>query len=368
MIEVDVVIIGAGPAGATAGLALAPHARVLLVDRSEPVTRIGESLVPAARRILHDLGLLESFERDRHPAYLGNRSHWGGSVQETDFLRDPDGPGWHLDRVRFESFLRRAAATRGCRVLVPARLDRIEASSQGWSVRVSDGRDQIELGCRVVIDATGRAASLARRLGARRLHEDRLAARWVRGQVARETSRTAGFSTVESSPEGWWYSAPLADGARVLAFHGDADLVFEAESEAELLARARRSPGIAELLAGTGFMPTGGVANTAANSSRSEPIGQQAEDSGWLAIGDAALAFDPLASRGLFNALFTGLAGALTASRMLTGEPDALAEYSEQINRIHSAYGRHLALCYAAETRWPTHPFWARRGSGSPGS
>lgn len=84
-------------------------------------------------------------------------------------------------------------------------------------------------------------------------------------------------------------------------------------------------------------------------------------DTAWLAIGDAAIAFDPLSSRGVFNALYTGLSGGLAIRRVLAGQPWALSHYAAQIDRIYSAYVDHLALCYQAEARWPEEPFWARR-------
>src|SRR5258706_13570090 len=106
--DFDALIVGAGPAGATAALNLAPTRRVALVDsRAVATPRIGESLPAAARRLFSDMGLLDSFEREGHSPCYGNRFFWGGlAPEESDSLRNPDGPGWHLDRARFETWLR----------------------------------------------------------------------------------------------------------------------------------------------------------------------------------------------------------------------------------------------------------------------
>ena len=82
---------------------------------------------------------------------------------------------------------------------------------------------------------------------------------------------------------------------------------------------------------------------------------------GWLAVGDAALSFDPLSSQGLFNALFTGLAAAEAADSFLSGNSDSFAQYHQTTQAIFHAYRTKLAATYNAEKRWPAAPFWRRR-------
>ena len=115
LIRAEVLILGGGPAGAIAALNLAPMRRVVLVERREqPAPRIGEALPPAARRLLTDMGLIDEFVAQGHAPCYGNRSIWGQiAPAETDFVRDPDGHGWHLDRARFDTWLRRVG--RGAR-------------------------------------------------------------------------------------------------------------------------------------------------------------------------------------------------------------------------------------------------------------
>lgn len=364
MIDADIVIVGAGPAGAALALTLAPRHSVLLVDR-EPVPRqrIGESLIPAARRLLRDMRILEAFEAEAFPAYLGNSSFWGESdARTTDFLRDPDGPGWHLDRARFEAMLRIAACFRGARLMAPGRLTSLERRGAFWWLSVAAGKGGAATGirARIVVDASGRSAAVAKRLGIARAHGYRLAACWVRGAVVRETGATAGFSTVESVPGGWWYTAPLSDGARVLAFHTDSDLLpAEYRTPGALAAAAAKLPGIGSVLAETGFRQEMEAALTAANSAALEVTAGER----WLAIGDAALSFDPIASRGLFNALYTAWSAAASCHDLLIGDAADFAAYSEDLGQIAAAYRRHLDHVYQAETRWLQAPFWSRRAA-----
>lgn len=360
MLSVDVLVAGAGPAGATAALTLAPTRRVLVVERrAELSMRIGESLPPAARRLLADLGLLESFLAEGHAPCYGNRARWGTSEPfETDFLRDPDGQGWHLDRGRFEHWMRREAVARGAVLLAPAAVRAIDRTDDGWCARVHTAAGVLTVASRFLIDAGGRAAPVARRLGARRRVHDRLVCGWVEG-TARPVGESAGFTYVESAEDGWWYTAPLPGDRRVVAFHTDFDLASArlTHDHTSLLARAVRSDHLGSLLAECAF---GSVACSGVSPAHSAMLQPCAAD-GWAAAGDAALAFDPLSGQGLLNALFTGLAAAEAIDRGLSGDGDALSGYAATIDEIAEIYRRRLSDWYGREHRWPQSVFWQRR-------
>lgn len=307
--------------------------------------------------------VLEAFESEGHAPYLGNRSHWGdAAAEEVDFLRDPDGPGWHLDRQKFERFLRAQAQDRGARLAAPAKLRRVAREGARWLLTLDTDIGRREVAAQILVDGGGRAAPIARRLGIRRRNTGRLIAVWLRGTVTREGSGTAGFSHVESEPCGWWYTAPISGRcgrpARILAFHTDSDLAAPLDRDpTALLNRARRLPGLGGILDWTGFAAEGPARIAAANSA----VLEQAAGDRWIAIGDAALSVDPLALRGLFNALYTAMTGAVACHEVLEGALDALARYSADLARVSLSYENNLARIYAAERRWPTYDFWARR-------
>ncbi len=359
MREADVVIVGAGPAGAATAINLAPFRRVVLVERrAEVVARVGESLVPAARRLFADMGLLERFLEEQHEPWYCNCSVWGSpEPEEKDFMRDPDGPGWHLDRRRFESWLRAIATERGAELLAPATLDHLEPRDKGWFVRLKTDDESVELKARFIIDAGGQSAPVARKLGLRSTVHQSLVCCWMYGRD--QCAGARGLTYVEAVRDGWFYTAPVPDGRRILAFHTDADLplaraISKPNGLIEWLEEAR---GLASLLAGVGFVPEGDSNVTSVRSAVLDP----AVEEGWLATGDAAISFDPLSSQGLFNALFTGLAAAEAADSYLCGDRRSLTQYQETIRSVFDAYRAKLSAVYAAEKRWPDAPFWQRR-------
>lgn len=356
---VDVVVVGAGPAGAVAALNLARGRAVLLVERRDRVVRIGESLVPAARGLLADMGLLAALEAGGHAPWFGNHVRWGAEDGfDVDFLRGPDGPGWHLDRARFETWLQREAVARGAR-LVRASVGDLQREGPGWRLTLTGRGGAGELRARAVIDAGGRSSPVSRRLGARRTIDERLVCGWAHG-----LGDGPGQTTLVAEPDGWWYSAPLPAGRCVLAFHTDADLpaAHDARDASRLLARAAAVPQLASILARTDFTGPVVAGVAPAHGAVLEPFAGP----GWAAVGDAALGFDPLSSQGLFNALYTGLAAAEAVARHLDGDPSGLADYARQLAEVRAAYLRHRDATYAGEQRWSSRSFWARRHLRTP--
>ena len=377
----DVLILGAGPAGCTAALNLARACRVLLVERdAEPRPRAGESLPPAANQLLRDMGLLDDFCQQGHLPCYGNRSQWGSPEwQESDFLRDPQGHGWHLDRPRFESWLRQHALARGATLLAPARLEQIERHGNGWRVQVraetstnaptsAHPSPPMQIHARIVLDAGGRTPVLAKAQGAVRVQHDKLVCGWL---IIKEVLPGSGIGGVShgltrilATEHGWWYSAPLPQQQRILAFYSDSDLppASAMRNAAGLwqLAQQAVPDWLAELAQsrpGGQPLQQGSHGYSAANSASTLP----ATGNGWLCAGDAALSFDPLSSQGIFNALYTGLAAAESIYRHLRGDIADFAQYQAQLQRIAAAYRQHLQQWYGSETRWPHAPFWQRR-------
>jgi flavin-dependent dehydrogenase len=408
----DVLVLGGGPAGCATAVALRQaglHAVVIERD-PRPRQRPGESLAPSARRPLEALGLWEAFLADGHAPAAGQRALWGDAVaREAHFIRHPDGPGWHLDRARFETLLRGAAERAGALLLDGHEPEAIAWDGRRWRVATTAGA-RVE--ARFAVDAGGRAAPLARRAGARRVVLDRLVAVTaflatapardpaavhnalrVRGAWGREppaqqrrpnddtavrqlsavsfdvalarspfrAPRMDDFTLVEAVEDGWWYSAPLPDARCALAFFSDSDLVAPARRASGLRARLLRAPLTLERVGG----PPGALGLAfespprvvAAHSSRLDPVAGDA----WLAVGDAAASFDPLSSQGLESALAGALRAAQAVRRRLDGDAEATRAYAAELRREWRRYVYERARVYERETRFARSPFWRRR-------
>jgi flavin-dependent dehydrogenase len=286
-----VAVVGSGPAGCAAAIALCRAGRdVVLVG--DGLDGVGEQLHPAARPLLARLGL------ERLAGQLdcvGVRAAWHSvELQEQHFLSHPFGHGWLLDRARFGETLRQVAVAAGARLRAPARLTgltRERTTSQGWRLQLSDGEE----GCDWLVDATGRRGAVARLLGVKRRGFDRQVALvgWLATDCTDDVDATL---TVETTSLGWWYGCRVPGRRRVAAFV-TASRPDARTWESEL--RATRHLG--RLV--DGYRVERAPVARAADSTMLE----RCFGPGWIAIGDAAVSYDPLASRGLVGALSSGL-------------------------------------------------------------
>jgi len=357
------VVAGGGPAGAAAALALARGGRrVLLVDdRPRGAFRIGEALAPAALPLLRDLGVLARVLADGHLPRHGNLSSWGSpELHASDFIFDPNGHGFSLDRARFDASLLDGAREAGAGVRAARVASAGRDGDGGWRVvlRSPEGADQA-VGCDWLVDATGRSAAIARQHGARRVHADALVAFHARFTAGREGDRDA-RTMIESAPDGWWYTALVPGGARVVAWLTDADLADRAAllTEEGFVSRVAESRHLSAKLRAHDYTLTARPRGADAGSARLDRfVGE-----GWIAAGDSALSFDPLSSQGILTALYTGMRAGQALHAHLAGDGAALAAYANRLDEIHRAYRRNRTTFYRFEARWAEEPFWRRRG------
>jgi flavin-dependent dehydrogenase len=355
MLRCEVAIIGGGPAGAAAAMRLSELGRgVLLLERSRyEAARVGETLPPAVRVPLAELAVWEAFATAGHLRSPGIVSFWGGSRQDQDFIGNPLGPGWHIDRQRFDRSLVESAANRGATVLQGARVVSCNRVDGAWRLEIARGARRLSVTASFLVDASGRARWLAKRQRIGCTRADRLV-----GIAATLRSASADRRTcIEDAPMGWWYSAALPDGNRLVALMTDSDCMSHPPSMLEaawrrLLAEARE---IGTTVDQRVFVRR---CRTFAADSACLDI---AAGGNWLAVGDAAAAFDPLCGQGVYRALSGGLTAAAAIDSALAGWPAAVVDYRRGVERSYAGYLRERRQFYSLERRWTNEVFWSRR-------
>jgi flavin-dependent dehydrogenase len=363
--DFDVVVVGAGPAGSATALRLARSGcRVALVERTlfrNP--RVGESLAPIVQPLLVDLGVWPDFLGLRPLPSYGTRSVWGADAPEDhSHISTPWGCGWHVDRVEFDRLLADCAVDAGATMFGGTSLVDCSEKDSGWRLvlrrqyPLSSAAAESVLRARVLVDATGRAAHLAVRLGAQRFKFDRLVgiAALFEGGTAQQ-----GFVQVEAIADGWWYTAPVPPCYMMAMLMTDSDISGNAHlaSLSEWKRRMKTAPATLSRL-GSRNVSWGPKVFSAA----SQRLQRRDRDHKCIAVGDAALAVDPISGSGVIRALRFAQSGAETALALLENRTaEAIESYEAANDLLCIDYLSERAAYYGIERRWPNALFWKRR-------
>ncbi len=349
------LVVGGGPAGCSAAITIAGAGlSVALVDRPRATTSFGETLAPAGARVLRELGAWDACRAGPHKPCYAYRAVWGSAAPtHHDLVRSPHGPAWMIDRAALITALRRRAGAGGAIPLHLAGRVAVERRDSTWWI----GTDPTLLAARFIVDASGRAGVVARRMGARHVADGRQVA--FVGALPAQGARNGGPLMVEAVADGWWYSAVTPAGDLVLAFFTDRDLidVRSARERSGFSALLARTQATAERVARFGGALEGAVRVAAANEAALDIVWGD----GWVAAGDALIAYDPLSGHGITAALASGRDAGRAVAAALSGDGTALPLYAAHQSRVRREYRLRRIDQYLAEGRWPYHPFWARR-------
>jgi len=311
----DVVVIGGGPAGATASTLLAQQGvRVQLFEREHfPRFHIGESLIPETYWVLKRLNMLPKMQQSRFvKKYSVQFVNANGKLSAPFYFWDNKphecSQTWQVVRSEFDKMMLDNAREHGVEVHEGVRVVDVLMEGEravGVRIRPKDGPDR-DVRANVVVDASGQNGLIQnkRRL---RVWDPVLnkGAIWTYWQGAyRDTGRDEGATMVlqTADRQGWFWYIPLHDDIISIGVVSPFDTLFKGrgpyaqtyEEEVE------RCPAVKERVASatrvTGYFATKDY------SYRSN----QVSGDGWVLIGDAFAFLDPLYSSGVLLALRSG--------------------------------------------------------------
>lgn len=312
----DVLIIGGGPAGATAAALLARQGRqvVMLEKAHHPRFHIGESLLPANVALFDRLGVRDQIERIGMPKWgveFVSPDH--DHVARLEFAEawDKTMPyAWQVRRSEMDEILFRNAAAQGATTIEGARVRDVQFDAQGATVHATldDGATR-SWRARFVLDASGRDTFLGNKFKAKQKNPRHNSAALFGhfGNALRGEGKLEGNITIFWFQHGWFWYIPLADGTTsVGAVCWPYYLKSRTKPLAEFFADTiALCPELVERLKSATLVDdavyaTGNYAYTSTHCS-----GER-----YLMLGDAFTFIDPVFSSGVYLAMHSAFEGA----------------------------------------------------------
>ena len=341
----DVIIVGAGVAGLTLSYLLKErNINHLVLDRvSKPKNLdLAETMPPSALVLLESLNLLELFSQSSSKTF-GYHSLWNNDFLTTDnfFRHNPFKYGLKLNKTKLLNDMRVLVSDH----LIPMNhLVEIDRSNENISVKIKADHSIQTINGRLIVDATGRSRNVLKHFGiSSESFDDQVALSCHLPYFKHPQLIHSVY--VESFENGWGIVSSLNDQTNVMTLY--------TKKGSPILPKLKDYQNWKALLSSTRILKDflvediyPKVVGQKANSSKASQI----SGSNWLAIGDAAIAFDPLSSHGVSNAIFCSKSASEAIELYLTSDVAApFQNYDQTINRIFHQYLKQKSSIYSLQ-------------------
>jgi flavin-dependent dehydrogenase len=342
--NVDVVVVGGGPAGSTVGGLLAKAGRTVLILERETFPRyhIGESMVSGMAPLMEELGLIEELDaRFQHKSGITLR--WGRDPEpwRSDFSAAFSSAGshfthaWHVTRSEFDELMLDNARKLGAMVHEAAQVTGILRDEAGRVTGVAytqDGETH-RATARFVVDASGQARLLTRELTHTSWQEDlRNVAVWTYFDSYTPIEYKDDI-LVEAIPSGGWvWGIPLSDTRLSMGYVLSAEKLAEqtrgGRTQRDVFLDCLKNSHVAKTMVDVEAL---GELRTTRDWSH---VCDTFHGPGWVAVGDAAAFIDPLFSSGVW----LGTSGAWLAARALDAALGDQGREEQALERFDALY------------------------------
>ena len=352
--QTEVLIIGAGPAGAVAaGLLRKQGRQVLIVERETfPRFSIGESLLPQSMGFIEEAGFLQDVVEAGFQ--FKNGAHFVAGERQTSFdFRDKFSPGWgttyQVQRAQFDHVLANGAAKAGAEIRYRHTVTAVDFSGAQARVNVQDADGQpYVIEPRFVLDASGFGRVLPRLLDLEtpsNFPVRRAVFTHVEDRVAPGTfDRNKILITVHPQHcDVWFWTIPFSNGRCSLGVVAEREFFAKypgGETE-QLQAIVSETPSLAKLLAKAVWdTPAREIVGYSANVK--SLYGQH-----FALLGNAGEFLDPMFSSGVTIAFKSASLAAACLARQFAGETvDWQRDYADALKAGVNTFRAYVEAWY----------------------
>ena len=312
--QVDVLVIGGGPAGTTAATLLARKGwKVVLLEKGvHPRFHIGESLLPMNLPILQRLGVLEQVKAigvHKPGADFPLQDEMESvNVFRFDRALNPQFPyAYQVKREEFDYLLFRNAVDNGVDARMQVAVEKVEFDRTGHpalvQARDADGQP-LAFAPRYLVDASGRDTFLGGKLKLKQknmAHQSAAIFSHFRG-VTRREGDDAGNITVERFTHGWMWLIPLRDDVMSVGAVCFPEYLKQrrGDNETFLMQTLEATPSVwSRMQQAQRIAPVHATGNYSYTCTRMT-------GPGWVMVGDAFAFIDPVFSSGVYLGMNSG--------------------------------------------------------------
>lgn len=346
--NVDVAVVGTGPAACSAALRLlARGASVAVIGPEAAEQRPTETAAAVLPDLLKLVGAARAIS-ECEPCF-GVCARW---TADAPLLRasisDPMGHTWFVNRTRFDAALLHCVQVAGA-VRAEAKATSVTVDVNGAEITTANG---LHIHARWLIAATGSPAWVARVTGQRATTFDSMTAFW--SLIPAPSAER--ILHVEATDEGWWYVCPANDHEATACLVTDSGVgahvnladrrTWTARFQATRLTRPS-----------TSLDPVRIQAAPIRVAELPRKFGPR-----WVAVGDCAVKFDPLGSSGLITAIDSGRRAADGVVSAIAGDESKLTAYARRSSTLAAEFRKQRCAQYAGVAPpLRSLPFWRAR-------
>ncbi len=305
----DVIIIGGGPAGSMLGsyLSMAGISNTIFEGAIHPRPHVGESMVTATTRVFKEIGFLETMEREgfirkygaawHPPTRTGEFAIEFGEFPQEGINQDYT---YHVDRRKFDLLLLKHAESLGSKIYQGVHVKKVlfeDGRANGVQIKIDD--KEIDLSCKLVVDASGRHTLLGNQLGLKRkdpIFNQYAVHAWFEN-VERGEGHTADFIHVYFLPveRGWVWQIPINEEITSVGVVAEKEVFKQSKLDIDnyFQTHVTFSPDLAHAMRNARR-----INDFKAEGDYSYKMERLVGD-GYLMIGDAARFVDPIFSSGV---------------------------------------------------------------------